>query len=319
MAIYDHLEIWNGMPVKNWDLTSETAPDFENNIYRLSHIAGERTIFWRRKNQQPAKSFESFLSRDGVESTRGLILSSSTDLGGDVASDIAILVEAKDKLPNLRYLFLGELTAEECEISWIQQGDITPVLEAFPGLEELVARGGEGLRLNQSRHICLKKLTIESGGLVAKDVFPGMLDSVFPELEHLEIWAGTEDYGWDGSIEDFRPFLHQNPFPKLKSLGLKNSQLQNEIAILAADAPILDQLETLDLSMGSLRDTGATALLSSEKIRHLKKLDLSHHFMSDEVMDRFADLPIEVDVSDQEEAWNDFDDEDLNYYVAVGE
>ena len=86
---------------------------------------------------------------------------------------------------------------------------------------------------------------------------------------------------------------------------------------LAADAPVLDQLESLNLSMGSLRDTGGEALLASEKIRGLKRLDLHHHFMSDEVVSRFQALELEVDLSQQEEA-HEYSGETY-YYTAVGE
>jgi hypothetical protein len=57
--------------------------------------------------------------------------------------------------------------------------------------------------------------------------------------------------------------------------------------------------------------------LASEKIKSLKKLNLSHHFMSDEVMAAFAKLGIEVDVSGKEEA--DAYDGEVYYYVAVSE
>ena len=41
------------------------------------------------------------------------------------------LVSARDKLPNARAIFLGDITMEG-EISWIEQTDVSPVLGNAP-------------------------------------------------------------------------------------------------------------------------------------------------------------------------------------------
>ena len=61
----------------------------------------------------------------------------------------------------------------------------------------------------------------------------------------------------------------------------------------------------LDLSDGTLSDDGAEALLASDKIKQLKHLDLSYHFMTDETMEQFNQLGMSVDVSDQQESDED--------------
>jgi hypothetical protein len=63
---------------------------------------------------------------------------------------------------------------------------------------------------------------------------------------------------------------------------------------------VLERLEVLDLSMGTLGDAGAAALLNSPAVRKLKKLDVHHHYCSDGMVKRLEALGIEVDASDPE-------------------
>lgn len=302
----DKLTKWLDKPVKPWK-PSEGKPDYANNIYRIGFDWEDGIML--------SESLPKFLEGEGVEETIGLSLGADSEECSNFYNEAKLLIEHKAKLPKLKGLFLGECDQDESEISWITQGDLGSYLKNFPALEDLRARGG-GTQFSAGRHACLKKLVIESGGLSTK-ALEGILGSVFPELEHLEIWLGTDDYGWTGNAEDVKPFLYNNPFPKLKYLGLKNCDHQDEIAQLAAEAPILDQLETLDLSLGTLKDKGGTALLQSEKVKQLKKLDLHHHYMSKELIGKFKASDLNVDVSGREDADN-YGDE-VYYYVSVGE
>ncbi len=83
---------------------------------------------------------------------------------------IAALLEARSKLPALRALFLGDMDSEECEISWINQGDVSPLLDGFPELEEFGVRGGTGLVFPALTHRRLRSLTIQTGGMPADAV-----------------------------------------------------------------------------------------------------------------------------------------------------
>jgi len=121
-----------------------------------------------------------------------------------------------------------------------------------------------------------------------------------PELTHLELWLGTENYGATSTAEDCVPLLSAELFPKLRYLGLRDSEIQDDIAIVVAKSPFLCQLETLDLSMGTLSDFGAEVLLESLFIPKLKKLDLHHHYCSNEMMALLRRLPCEVDLGEQQ-------------------
>jgi hypothetical protein len=84
-----------------------------------------------------------------------------------------------------------------------------------------------------------------------------------------------------------------------------------------ANAPILGQLEALDLSLGTMTDKGAEALIASEKIRNLKSLNLHRNYLTDATIARLKGLGPVVDAGGQETP-DDWDGEP-HYYVAVGE
>ncbi|OKP84664.1 hypothetical protein A3844_19440 [Paenibacillus helianthi] len=219
------------------------------------------------------------------------------------------LVKYSASFPALRKLFIGEMGYEECEISWITQSDLSPLLPAFPELQSLTIQGGNELSLKNLQHDKLEELIIITGGL-GKGVLAEIAASKLPNLRKLELYLGVDNYGFDGSLADLTPLIEPGKFPKLTYLGLKNSEIQDEIAKAVADAPILDQLDTLDLSLGTLSDEGAEALLASQRIKGLKALNLSHHYMSEEMVARWQKSGLPVDVSDRQTS---DDDEDWRY------
>lgn len=229
-----------------------------------------------------------------------------------------LLIANAAQLPQLRELFVGDMDSEECEISWIKQADYTHVLSALPALERLHIKGSTDLILSSLalQHDNLKALTIECGGL-PKAIIQTIATAKLPQLEYLQLYLGVEDYGFDGSLEDVRPFMQKGLFPKLKHLGLMNSEIADAIATEIAQASVLGQLETLDLSMGTLTDAGAGALLASTNITALQKLDLHYHYLSNDMVKALKKLPMLVDVSDQQKT--DEDDEDDWRYPAVTE
>ncbi|MBD8500942.1 STM4015 family protein [Paenibacillus arenosi] len=253
---------------------------------------------------------EALAGKDETLQLESLIIG---DWGGAYENDSSEIVEAlvrlKDRFPQLRSLFIGDMSYEECEVSWINQSNIGPILAAYPELRSLTIKGSTDLSLAPAQHDKLEELTIICGGL-GKDVLTSISEGSFKNLKKLELYLGVEEYGFDGSLEDVLPLIEPGKFPLLTYLGLKDSEIQDEIAIAVANSPIVDQLHTLDLSMGTLTDSGAEALITSEKIMKLKQLDLSYHYMSDEMMNRWKQSGLNVDVSDQQDS---DEDEDYRY------
>ncbi|MBD2597932.1 STM4015 family protein [Nostoc spongiaeforme FACHB-130] len=223
----------------------------------------------------------------------------------DLSNVIAALVNAREYLTNLKAVFIGDIVSDEFEISWIQQSDISPVLRAYPQLEILQVRGGEGLQFSPPiKNNNLKALIVETGGL-SRDTVAQICNMNLPALEHLELWFGCEDYGGDCWVEDTHPIIFADKFPKLTYLGLRNSQFSDEIASAIVSSPILNSISILDLSLGTLSDAGAEELLNCEAINYLDILNVSENFLSEEMIEKLSGLDVRVIATDQKEEEDD--------------
>lgn len=225
---------------------------------------------------------------------------------------VETLVAAAEQLPKLRALFIGEMTYQENEVSWIYQSDVSALWQAFPRLETFCIRGANGLSLGQMRMNHLRQLTVETGGL-PKSVLAEVAAAQLPVLEHLELYLGTEGYGWDGAVADLAPILSGQLFPKLKYLGLRDSEIADDVAAAVARSPLLERIDVLDLSLGTLGDAGAQALLAAPAVKKLKGLDLRHHYISADVAARFGKLGPHVDISEPQSEGQ------YGRYVSIGE
>jgi len=81
---------------------------------------------------------------------------------------------------------------------------------------------------------------------------------------------------------------------------------------------VLETLEILDLSLGTMTDEGAQSLVAAkESLRHLQCLDLTSNFLSKDGIKAVKGLCKKVITNDQQEP-DDWDDEP-HYYVSVAE
>ncbi|MEZ4318735.1 MAG: WGR domain-containing protein [Myxococcota bacterium] len=205
---------------------------------------------------------------------------------------------------------------DHAEISWCEIGSLAALWPKVPGLEKLVVRG-VGIALGAIEAPKLRYLELYSGGLPAEPV-RRISEARLPALEHLEILFGAADYGASATIDDCAGILEGRGLPALRWLGLKNAEMQGEIAAAVANAPILARLSVLDLSMGTLVDDQAEVLLAhADRFRHLEKLDLSDNYLSDAMVRRLRDaLPCCTAHGQREpDAWND----EVYHYTSVAE
>lgn len=307
MVISAHIEHFAGKKVVDWD-PEVGIKNPETTLYRLGVSYSDGDIAW-------SDMFTDFLNDPAVSAVTGLVVGMwMQDFGN--ANEAARVVEeiaaAREKLPRLTAIFLGDITYEESEISWIEQTDVSPLFEAYPALEHFRVRGGNDLRLGKLRSEHLKELNIESGGL-NRSVVQDVLRSDLPALEHLELWLGSENYGATTTVGDLMPLFTGQLFPNLRYLGLRDSEITNEIVLALVQSPLLECLRILDLSLGLLDDTGATALLASPAVKKLEKLDIHYHYCSEGVIEQLKALGIAVDASDRQEEGK------YGRYVAVGE
>ena len=224
------------------------------------------------------------------------------------------LIERRAELPALRHLFVGDMTYEDCEISWIIQADYNALLAAFPQLQSLRVRGSTSLSLAPFAHDALRELAIECGGLPG-EIVKTIAASRMPALQRLELWLGDDNYGFDGDVELYAGLLDAIDASRLQYLGLRNAQISDALALHLAGQPWLGKLDTLDLSMGTIGDEGARALCDSPHLAGLGTLDLSHHYIGEALQAKLKALPCKVVLDDPQDA----DDTDGDRYVEVGE
>ncbi|MBT2507996.1 STM4015 family protein [Streptomyces sp. ISL-98] len=314
MSHVDHLQELLGLPAVDFHPTPSPLPAADAAAWRISVNPYDDDPPWD-------EVFDEFLKTVDPGQVRALIIGQWGEAyDNDSSFPINLVIAAADRLTALEAVFVGDMTSEQNEISWIEQSNVTGLLSAFPRLLELGVRGGSRLRFPPVHHTRLRSLVFESGGLPA-EVVRGVIESELPSLDHLDLWLGVSEYGGDTEITDLAPLLSGSRFPGLRHLGLRNSEIQNAIAAAIASAPVVARLDTLDLSNGTLGDEGAAALLEGQPLTHLECLDLHHHFLSEEMESRVADAlephGVHVDVSEREEPWDGRGAE--GRYTAVAE
>lgn len=211
------------------------------------------------------------------------------------------IVEHAQQFSHIQKLFIGDMDYEECEVSWIMQGNYARLWAALPNLKALTIKGSTDLELGEICHEGLEELTIICGGL-GSDVIRSIQNAKLPNLKKLLLYIGIEDYGFDGNADTIKELLDKADFPKLSYLGITDSEIQDELAQVVLNSKFMGQIETLDLSMGTLTDkSGALLFETLPKWPNIKTLDVHYHYLSDEMEEKLCSLPITVDVSEGEE------------------
>lgn len=211
------------------------------------------------------------------------------------------IVEQAERFSHIESLFIGDMDYEECEVSWIIQGDYSRLWAAMPQLKELTIKGSADLELGEICHEGLESLTIICGGL-SRSVLNSIQDAKLPGLKKLLLYIGVEAYGFDGDENTVKELLEKADFPKLTYLGIEDSEIQDELAQVVLESKFMGQIETLDLANGTLTDRGGELLLKElPKWPNVKKLDVHYHYMSDEMVGKLEALPLEVDASEGNE------------------
>ncbi len=303
MTISDPTETFFNKPLRVYE--SGTASDTGKYVYRLALEYDD--------SRQMSALIDEFLAQVDAAQLDALVIGMwSEPYEASADAVIAKLVERAADLPALRALFVGDMTFEECEISWIVQGNYAPLLKAFPQLEVLRIRGSNGLKIEPFTHGALRSFTIESGGLPA-DVAQALAQSSMPRLTHLELWLGTDEYGFSGDVALYRRVVEALWTPNLEYLGLRDAEIADQLALWLAGYERVEQLRTLDLSLGTIGDIGAWALYQSDHVRKLARLDLSHHYISEACQAQLRSMPMQVVLDDAQK------EDDGDRYVAVGE
>ncbi|MFY7065570.1 STM4015 family protein [Nocardiopsis changdeensis] len=330
MSFGSHLTEYAGLPVFEYRSQEALAAWGARAGDPLAVLAAARTpgaYAWRladagrlesKEGEYVTRYYERFCADVDPAAVTALVLGSLEDTmnAADPKPVRNAVLACAPRWTGLRSLFYGDVTAEEYEVSWLNHGDLSGVLNALPGLERLDVRGTGELSLPVEEHRSLRSLTLQGGGLPAA-LMRQVLASRYPALEHLELWLGMENYEGDATPADLAPLLSGEVHAGVRSLGLRNAEETDPWVRALAGSPVLERLEVLDLSLGTLTDEGAQILLDVPGFRGLSRLDLHHHFMSEEmgtrVVEAFTAAGVEVDVSERVDARHG------HPYPAVGE
>jgi hypothetical protein len=203
------------------------------------------------------------------------------------------------------------------QVSWTNVPDLSAIWRAAPWLERVHCEGSN-ITLGDCSHPRLRTLKLESGGLPTEPVH-AITNADLPALCDLELWFGDEEYGAECDVDDVRPLL-QKPLPALRRIGLVNCAFSDALVEPLMRAVWLPQITTLALHGSILTDTGAQVLLDHAKttLAHIEHLDVHESYLSDGMARKLAAAFPSVDTSGQKEA-DDWGDDELYYYVALGE
>lgn len=116
----------------------------------------------------------------------------------------------------------------------------------------------------------LKTLIIETGD------FTGELwlnDLEAKSLEYLELWNHRI------TSDNFFQKIAQK-FPKLEYLGLRSCENTHRLAEIIVNSPLIEQLQVLDLSYGTLTKEGVSILKQSPAIKRLHTLNISMNYIA---------------------------------------
>ena len=211
------------------------------------------------------------------------------------------IIANAQRFSHVEKLFIGDMEYDECEVSWIMQGNYKDLWAALPHLKELTIKGSTGLVLGEICHEELESLTIICGGLPVR-VIEEIQRATLPKLKKLLLYIGSDNYGFDGNPDTIREFLEKVQLPELEYLGIVDSEIQDEITEAVLESKFIGQIQTLDLSCGTLSDKGGELLLQKlPQYDNIKRLDVHYNFMSEKLIKRLEELPISVDASDRNE------------------
>ena len=214
-------------------------------------------------------------------------------------------------LPTLRQLILGDFFYEQTELNWSDAGDLGVAWHGVPNLESLTVRSG-AMKLGALDNLSkLRELVIITGGFDAGSM-ASICSARWPVLERLNVQLGRDHVFTPAELA---PILDGKQFPALRHLGLGNSRELDTICAALANSKIAAQLETLDLSKGTLGDAGAAALASGA-FPKLVSIDVSENYLTDRGLGDLKRLVKTVISQGREPQRDDGGDPDDRYIAA---
>jgi len=189
---------------------------------------------------------------------------------------------------DLKRLWIGDVD-DDIDMDHHTIGDVGKlVTKVFPNLVSLHLHSGSqswrgtketfgiaGFELPK-----LEQLVIETCAMTGKRA-KAIAAAKLPNLERLELWFGARDREGTARIADVAPVFDGKQFPKVRHLGLRNTDLVTDIVRLLPAAKLARRLESLDLSMSVMSDEDAAELAAeAAKFPALESLDVSDNYVT---------------------------------------
>ena len=182
--------------------------------------------------------------------------------------------------PPLRRLQIGDFVERtpgyrypDRDISAVELGDLGALWPRYPQLVEIELQGC---------HLDLGTIdspALRSFELCSSTVSDANLAALrAPALERLVLWLGDGEYGGGVTRRALNDLLRTAP-PTLRELGIMNTDHADVVAELLARLPLAGQLRVLDLSLGTLTDTGAR-WLERRAFPQLEELRVQRSYIS---------------------------------------
>ena len=208
----------------------------------------------------------------------------------DFHDEPAVIAEAGKHAwaKDLVRLFVGDVD-RDIDMAHHAIGDVgKAITKSFPKLRSLKLRSGAqewrggsetfglgGLDLPQ-----LTELVIETCAMSTKRM-KALTSAKLPALEKLEIWFGSTTHEQITKSATVAPVWDGKTFPKLKSLGLCNTEMARDFIGLVAASKLAPQLEVLDFSRSTLDDDELRELAAAAKqFPKLKRLILDDTYVT---------------------------------------
>ncbi|MFT3699816.1 MAG: hypothetical protein QM831_42115 [Kofleriaceae bacterium] len=239
-----------------------------------------------------AAALEHFLEHPSGQRLRSLAIGMADEADSDTTQyDHVVEILARERPPHLEVVQLGMFGPNECDISWFNVGDVSPLWQ-LPALKSVTVRGGS-FTLGSIVAPQLESLILQTGGLTHDNVV-SIADGQWDNLRELDVMFGGHEYGGDTEPHHVDILLAAN-LPKLRRLGIMNCPFADEAVATFVASPLAAQIEDLDLSLGCLGDAGAEALIANRnKLVALKRLNVSASYLSPDVERALGQIGVEL-------------------------
>lgn len=232
-----------------------------------------------------AQAYEELLRDPISRFLRELTVRPATVMYGEPTPDDGAIVDAIAAHGAPRALRRLAFDPLDFQISWTRLTDLSPIYRHLTRLEELALSAGD-VTLGAIDLPALRSFELVTGGLPRR-ALASVAAARWPRLVRLVLYLGTPRHGGDCELADLAALLADAAaLPSgLRTLGLCNCELADELVPVLARSPLLPRLRHLDLSRGTLGDAGAQALLEhAAAFRHLETLDLGQSYLAPDAL-----------------------------------